>query len=178
MYSRVRWLFALMKTRKPRTCIHTTAHNNVTLFRCFESAKIFPAAEPSEPQDAAMLLLLALLQLSSCAQTATHVHAPTCVVWYEPAAFPVICCQDAEVSRLSAAEAAAERLRVQLAAADAAVGDKDATLSLLLADKAYLSKEVQVGHTGSAMFHLPAQCMHGHSVARLQSSKLAAPAGA
>ncbi|WIA18914.1 hypothetical protein OEZ85_003586 [Tetradesmus obliquus] len=51
---------------------------------------------------------------------------------------------DAEVSRLSAAEAAAERLRVQLAAADAAVGDKDATLSLLLADKAYLSKEVQV----------------------------------
>jgi hypothetical protein len=41
-------------------------------------------------------------------------------------------------------EAAAERLRVQLAAADAAVGDKDSTLSLLLADKAYLSKEVQV----------------------------------
>ncbi|KAF6252466.1 hypothetical protein COO60DRAFT_1704276 [Scenedesmus sp. NREL 46B-D3] len=51
---------------------------------------------------------------------------------------------DAEVSRLSAVEAAAERLRVQLAAADAAVGDKDSTLSLLLADKAYLSKEVQV----------------------------------
>jgi hypothetical protein len=52
--------------------------------------------------------------------------------------------QEAEVSRLSAVEAAAERLRVQLAAADAAVGDKDSTLSLLLADKAYLSKEVQV----------------------------------
>jgi hypothetical protein len=41
-------------------------------------------------------------------------------------------------------EAAAERLRVQLAAADTAVGEKDATLSLLLADKAYLTKEVQV----------------------------------
>jgi hypothetical protein len=52
--------------------------------------------------------------------------------------------QEAEVSRLSAVEAAAERLRAQLAAADAAVGDKDSTLSLLLADKAYLSKEVQV----------------------------------
>jgi hypothetical protein len=50
------------------------------------------------------------------------------------------------VSRLSAVEAGAERLRVQLAAADAAVGEKDATLSLLLADKAYLSKEVQVRH--------------------------------
>lgn len=51
---------------------------------------------------------------------------------------------DAEVSRLSAVEAAAERLHVQLAAADAAVGEKDATLSLLLADKAYLTKGVQV----------------------------------
>jgi len=57
------------------------------------------------------------------------------------------CChtlQEAEVSRLSGIDASADRLRAQLAAADAALSDRDATLQLLTADKAYLSKEVQV----------------------------------
>lgn len=49
------------------------------------------------------------------------------------------------MSRLSGIDASADRLRVQLAAADAALSDRDATLQLLTADKAYLSKEVQVG---------------------------------
>jgi len=48
------------------------------------------------------------------------------------------------VSRLSGIDASADRLRAQLAAADAALSDRDATLQLLTADKAYLSKEVQV----------------------------------
>lgn len=70
-------------------------------------------------------------------------YFPVCV--YRFSANLLACLQDAEVCRLSAVEAAADRLRTQLAAADAAVGEKDATLSLLLSDKAYLSKEVQVG---------------------------------
>lgn len=57
---------------------------------------------------------------------------------------------------MSGVEAAANRLRAQLAAADAAVNEKDATLSLLIADKAYLSKEVQVGNLCSLIrcYHL------------------------
>eukprot|EP00878_Enallax_costatus_P027150 GHUV01029204.1.p1 GENE.GHUV01029204.1~~GHUV01029204.1.p1 ORF type:complete len:507 (+),score=193.43 GHUV01029204.1:240-1760(+) len=51
---------------------------------------------------------------------------------------------ESEVARLSGIEAAAERLRAQLAAADAAVNEKVATMSLLISDKAYLTKEVQV----------------------------------
>jgi len=52
--------------------------------------------------------------------------------------------QEAEVSRLAGIEAAADRLRAQLSAADAAVADKDSTMALLLSDKAYLTKEVEV----------------------------------
>lgn len=48
------------------------------------------------------------------------------------------------MTRLSGVEAAADRLRAQLAAADTALSDRDATIRLLNADKAYLSKEVQV----------------------------------
>lgn len=54
---------------------------------------------------------------------------------------------EAEVSRLSGIDASADRLRAQLAAADAALSDRDATLQLLTADKAYLSKEVQVAES-------------------------------
>jgi hypothetical protein len=49
------------------------------------------------------------------------------------------------VSRLSGIEAASERLRGQLASADASLAERDAALQLLNADKAYLSKELQVG---------------------------------
>lgn len=53
--------------------------------------------------------------------------------------------QEAEVTRLAGIEAAADRLRGQLAGADASLAERDSTIQLLNADKAYLSKEVQVG---------------------------------
>eukprot|EP00775_Hariotina_reticulata_P002520 gene2521-2822_t len=51
---------------------------------------------------------------------------------------------EVEVSRLVGIEAAADRLRTQLSAADAAVAEKDSAMTLLLSDKAYLTKEVEV----------------------------------
>lgn len=55
--------------------------------------------------------------------------------------------QESEVTRLAGIEAAADRLRGQLAAADASLSERDSTIQLLNADKAYLSKEAQVGRT-------------------------------
>jgi hypothetical protein len=54
--------------------------------------------------------------------------------------------QETEVARLAGMEAVADRLRGQLAAADASLAERDSTIQLLAADKAYLSKEVQVRH--------------------------------
>jgi hypothetical protein len=48
------------------------------------------------------------------------------------------------VARLSGREAAADRLRAQLAAADACLSDRDSSIQLLHADKAYLGKQAQV----------------------------------
>lgn len=51
------------------------------------------------------------------------------------------------MTQLGGIEAAADRLRGQLAAVDASLSERDSTIQLLTADKAYLSKEVQVGVT-------------------------------
>jgi hypothetical protein len=53
--------------------------------------------------------------------------------------------QEGEVTRLAGIEVAADRLRGQLAAADASLSERDSTIQLLNADKAYLAKEAQVG---------------------------------
>lgn len=55
-----------------------------------------------------------------------------------------LCLQEGEVTRLAGIEAAADRLRGQLAAADASLSERDSTIQLLNADKAYLGKEAQV----------------------------------
>lgn len=60
-----------------------------------------------------------------------------------------LCCtrralQEAEVTRLSGIEAVVDRLRGQLAAADASLSERDSAVQLLTADKAYLNKELQV----------------------------------
>lgn len=82
-------------------------------------------------------------QIFSCVQLAT---LQKCVLVRSAKVFCLCCCrlQESEVSRLSGIEAAAARLRTQLAAADTAVNEKVATMSMLISDKAYLSKEVQV----------------------------------
>lgn len=54
------------------------------------------------------------------------------------------------MTRLSGIEAVADRLRGQLAAADASLSERDSTVQLLTADKAYLSKEVQVMRTAAS----------------------------
>jgi hypothetical protein len=73
------------------------------------------------------------------------------------------CLQEAEVTRLAGIEAAADRLRGQLAAADASLSERDSTIQLLTADKAYLSKEVQVGDAlCSKLFACP--CAGGRAV--------------
>jgi hypothetical protein len=73
------------------------------------------------------------------------------------------------VTRLSGIETAADRLRGQLAAADASLSQRDSTVQLLTADKAYLSKEVQVRYT-CAVF--PGSCRHSCAGCRTAVSML------
>lgn len=80
----------------------------------------------------------------------------------------VACAQEAEVTRLSGIEAVADRLRGQLAAADASLSERDSTVQLLTADKAYLSKEVQVRMRTVDSWPLPwCLCRTGHTASNM-----------